>query len=90
MMNIAASVIITDILWVLVIAGWVLLVLMGLEADKPLSGGIPGHVDMHELHNKHRWERADRIGEIGGWIVFASVAAMLPVILYWIFVVHGR
>jgi hypothetical protein len=89
-MNIAVEVIITDVLWVLVIVGWVLLVLTGLEADKPLSGGIPGHVDMNELRHTHRWDRGDRIGEIGGWVEFGSVAATLPLILYWIFAVHGR
>ncbi|MBK8050927.1 MAG: hypothetical protein IPK16_29810 [Anaerolineales bacterium] len=90
MMNIALSVIITDILWVMVIAGWILLIVTGLEADKPLSGGIPGHVDLHDLHSKFAWARGDKIGEIGGWVIFAAVSALLPLILYWIFNVHGR
>jgi hypothetical protein len=34
-----------DALWLLIAAGWVLLLLTGLEADKPLSGGLPGYAD---------------------------------------------
>ena len=89
-MNPLLSVIITDVLWVIVFAGWILLIVTGLEADKPLSGGIPGHVDAHELHSTSRWSARDRLGEIGGWAVFGLVAALLPVILYWIFAVDPR
>jgi hypothetical protein len=89
-MNPLLSLILTDALWVIVFAGWILLIVTGLEADKPLSGGIPGHVDAHELHRTDRWHGLDRLGEIGGWTVFGLVAASLPVILYWIFTVHPR
>jgi hypothetical protein len=82
--------IVADFLWFLVFAGWVILIVVGLEADKPLSGGIPGHIDMHEQRQPHAWNLRDRIGEIGGWAVFAAVSALLPVILYWIFAVHNR
>jgi hypothetical protein len=84
------TVIIADILWFLVFVGWIILVVAGLEADKPLSGGIPGHVDLQEVRAKHEWSLRDKIGEIGGWSVFAAVIALLPFILYWIFVVHER
>ena len=88
--NIAGGVIVADFLWFLVFIGWVLLLVVGLEADKPLSGGIPGHVDLHELRAQHHWSLRDKVGELGGWAVFAAVCALLPVILYWIFTVHGR
>ena len=88
-MNLPWGLVITDVLWVLVFAGWVLLIVTGLEADKPLSGGIPGHVDLHEMHMKHHWSAGDKLGEIGGWVVFAAVCALLPVILWWVFAVHG-
>ena len=89
-MNPLAGVIITDVLWFLVFVGWVLLIVAGLEADKPLSGGVPGHVDLHEARQPHLWNLGDRVGEIGGWVVFGVVCALLPVVLYWIFAVHGR
>ena len=68
----------------------VLLIVTGLEADKPLSGGIPGHVDAHELRTPGHWDKRDRLGEIGGWVVFGMVSCLLPVVLYWIFAVHPR
>ena len=89
-MNLLLHVIMSDGLWFLVFVGWIVLIVVGLEADKPLSGGIPGHVDMHEQRQSHAWNLRDKIGEIGGWVVFAGVSALLPVILYWIFTVHGR
>ena len=46
-------VIMADFLWFLVFVGWVILIVVGLEADKPLSGGIPGHIDMHEQRQPH-------------------------------------
>ena len=90
MLNLPGGVIAADVLWFLVFVGWVILLVVGLEADKPLSGGIPGHVDLHETHMQHQWSLRDKIGEIGGWAGFAAVCALLPVILYWIFAVHGR
>lgn len=89
-MNPVLAVILTDALWVFVFAGWILLIVTGLEADKPLSGGLPGHVDIHETHHTTHWNVRDRVGEIGGWLVFALAAASLPVVLYWIFAVHAR
>ncbi len=85
-----AEIIIADIMWFLVFVGWIILLVVGLEADKPLSGGIPGIVDLHEMRAKHQWSLRDKVGEIGGWVVFAAVSALLPVILYWISVVHTR
>ena len=78
---------ITDGLWFLVIVGWILLIVTGLEADKPLSGGIPGHVDLHESHTDH-WNFRDRFGAIAAWTVFGLAAASLPLLLWWIFAVH--
>ena len=81
------DVMLTDGLWFLVIVGWILLIVTGLEADKPLSGGIPGHVDLHESHAEH-WNSRDRFGAIAALAVFGVAAASLPVLLWWIFAVH--
>lgn len=89
-LNLSAGTLVADLLWFLVFAGWVILLVVGLEADKPLSGGIPGHVDLHETRMKHHWSSRDKLGEIGGWVVFAAVSALLPVILWWVFAVHGK
>jgi|JI10StandDraft_1071094.scaffolds.fasta_scaffold83286_2 hypothetical protein len=85
------SVIITDALWVVVIGGWILLIVTGLERDKPLSGGIPGHLDGHGEHkDSYTWTTMDKLGEMGAWVVFGVSAAALPFLLYWIFAVHPR
>lgn len=84
-MNELAGVIFTNLLWLLVFVGWVLLIVAGLEADKPLSGGVPGHLDIHESRNVHPWRPGDKLGEIGGWVVFGAVCALLPVVSYWDF-----
>lgn len=81
------DVMLTDGLWFLVIVGWILLIVTGLEADKPLSGGIPGHVDLHESHHQG-WTLRDRIGATAAWVIFGLAGASLPLILWWIFAVH--
>ena len=87
MQSLPWDIIITDALWFLVIVGWILLIVTGLEADKPLSGGIPGHVDLHDSHT-HGWTLRDRFGAIAAWTVFGLAAASLPLLLWWIFVFH--
>jgi hypothetical protein len=82
--------IVQDVLWLLVAVGWIFLLITGLEADKPLSGGIPGHFDVMENQTKAAAGRRGRLGEVGAWVVFGLVAASLPVILWWIFLVHPR
>lgn len=87
-MNPIVHLLLADGMWVLVIAGWIMLVVTGLEADKPLSGGIPGHADPREPHTPAQWSAGDRLGEAGGWTLFALVSLSLPVILYWVFTQH--
>jgi hypothetical protein len=87
MESLPLDVMITDGLWFLVIVGWILLIVTGLEADKPLSGGIPGHVDLHD-HHAEQWTLRDRVGAVAAWTIFGLAAASLPVILWWIFTVH--
>ena len=86
MFNTMLSALFTDGLWLLIAAGWILLITIGLEVDKPLSGGIPGHVspdDEHqELVREGFWGRG---GVVGSWVVFCLISLTLPVILYWIF-----
>lgn len=89
MMTSIPAYLIADILWFGIFVGWIVLIVIGLEADKPLSGGIPGHIDVHEQHQSHKWTRGDRIGEIAGWTVFAGISALLPFILHWIWTTHG-
>jgi len=76
------------VIWVIVIAGWIFLIATGLEADKPLSGGIPGHVDPHEDRNAQPEGIMGRLGVTGSWLVLGLTSAALPVILWWIFSVH--
>lgn len=88
MFGIETAVLIYDALWFLVIVGWIVLIMTGLEADKPLSGGLPGHVDYGEAHGEHHWNSVDRLGALLSWVIFGVAAASLPFILYWIFNVH--
>lgn len=82
------NLVVTDMLWLLVIVGWILLIVVGLEADKPLSGGVPGHLDAAEHHEARDWNVRDRLGSIGSWALFGLAAASLPVVLWWILQVH--
>lgn len=84
------TVVITDLLWLLVIAGWIVLILTGLEADKPLSGGLPGHGGLHDEVGESRWSKMDRLGEKAAWALFVAAGLLLPVILWWIFAVHDK
>lgn len=90
MLGLGVDVLIYDALWFLVLVGWVVLILAGLEADKPLSGGLPGHVSLEEAHGEHHWNARDRLGALLSWLLFGFAAASLPVILWWIFAVHDR
>ena len=76
--------VINDGLWLLVLVGWVFLIGIGLEADKPLSGGLPGHAHAEETSSTTE-SLGDRVGEIGAWVTFGLVVATLPLVLWWIF-----
>jgi hypothetical protein len=80
----------SDGLWLLIVVGWVLLFVTGLEADKPLSGGIPGHADASDEHHVMQEGAWGRFGEASAWVIFSAVALTLPFVLWWIFAVHGR
>ena len=82
--------VVNDALWLVVVAGWILLIGIGLEADKPLSGGIPGHYSAQDQQVSETEGLGDRLGEIGVWLVFGLVTLSLPVVLWWIFSIHGR
>jgi hypothetical protein len=90
MNNSVVDLIIRDALWLLIIAGWIFLILTGLEADKPLSGGIPGRADTARDRQTTTRDLLDRLGEQGAWVAFGLVAAGLPVVLWWIFAIHPR
>jgi hypothetical protein len=81
--------IITDVLWVAIATGWAILIVTGLEADKPLSGGIPGHVDLSHHEVVPEEGPAGRLGTMAGWALFLAVSAALPLVLWWIFAVHA-
>lgn len=83
------SVVLPDFLFILIVVGWGILIIAGVEPDKPLSGGIPGHVDMSHLEST-TVSQFDRIGSMLGWIVFGVTSLSLPFILFWIFSVHGQ
>ena len=81
--------ILAQILTSLVAIGWAVLILAGIEPDKPLSGGIPGHIEPADMACPSRAGLRDRIGEIGGWVLFGVAALSLPVILVWVIASHG-
>lgn len=80
---------INDGLWLLIIVGWIFLIAAGLEADKPMSGGIPGHAIAGEEHMDGPETWRGRLGRIGSWVVFGLASLALPIVLWWIFAVHG-
>ena len=79
---------IADFLWLAVIAGWVLLIVIGLEADRPMSGGLPGHTVVDGQHVKHKEGTLGKLGEYGAWAVFGLIILTLPVVLWWILAVR--
>jgi hypothetical protein len=90
MLGQGSAVFLTEVLWFLVLVGWIVLIMIGLEADKPLSGGLPGHVDFNEAHSEEHLTAADRFGSTAAMVLFTLTAFTLPVILYWIFTTHGQ
>ena len=80
---------ISDSLWLIIVAGWAFLFATGLETDKPLSGGIPGHAEPHEAQQSHHEGAWGRFGERSAWVVFSASMLTLPLVLWWIFMVHG-
>lgn len=89
MANTFLNLLVTDGLWVLVVAGWIMLLFIGLEADRPMSGGLPGHQVAHDDHGSHREGALAKMGEYGAWLVFGLTTLSLPIILWWVFAVHG-
>ena len=82
--------ILSNFLSLLIVAGWLVLIAVGLEPDKPLSGGIPGHVEPAQDRAKPPKEGPlGRLGEVAGWVVFGAISLTLPLILIWILSVHG-
>lgn len=90
MINSLLTLLVTDGLWLMVAAGWVLLLMIGLEADRPMSGGLPGHTVAHDDHNVHQEGTLGKLGEYGAWALFGLATLSLPFILWWIFGVAAR
>ena len=83
------NLILNDGLWLLIAVGWGLLIATGLETDKSLSGGIPGHVNPTDTDPDNEG-LFGHLGVIGAWVVFGLAACTLPVLLWWILAVHPR
>lgn len=79
----------SDSLWLIIVAGWAFLFATGLETDKPLSGGIPGHVEPYEAQQSHHEGTWGRFGERSAWAIFSATVLLLPVVLWWILMVRG-
>jgi len=90
MNNELVQTIFNDALWLLVVVGWGLLLAIGIEADKPLSGGLPSHHELHAQQSPHVEGWWGRVGEKAAWTLFGLLLVSLPVILWWIFAVHPR
>lgn len=80
---------ISNALVVLIVAGWVVLLAAGLEPDKPLSGGIPGHIDPSSRGTATKEGLLGRIGEVAAWVVFGTVSLSLVAVVLWILRAHG-
>jgi hypothetical protein len=80
--------VLSQALTVIIAIGWLVLVGIGLEPDKPLSGGIPGHLDAHQGPPVDRENLLGRLGEIFGWIAFAAFPVILVIVLVWILHAH--
>ena len=76
-------------LWILVALGWIALLLLGLETDKPLSGNLPGHGEPRAMRWDNDWDAIDELGETLGWALFGAVAVVLFFVLYWVLSAHG-
>lgn len=76
-------------LWILVALGWIALLVLGVEADKPLSGTLPGHGEQRTLHGDDEWDAIDELGETVGWALFGAGAVTLFFVLYWVLSAHG-
>lgn len=82
------NLVVRDGLWLLVVAGWIFLLMLGLEADRPMSGGLPGHTIAPDSHEKHAEGTMGKFGEVGAWLVFGAASLSLPFLLWWIFFIH--
>ncbi len=82
------NLLLSDLLFILIVVGWVVLLVAGIEPDKPLSGGIPGHVDLSHHESQHEGSLG-RVGEPLAWILFGAVSLSLPLILWWVFNQHS-
>lgn len=78
-----------EVLIVLIATGWIILIGIGLEPDKPLSGGLPGHVDLSHHEDRAKESTLGVLGEYVGWIAFGLVCVLLVVAVIWIIRVHG-
>ena len=85
----AAGSVLSQALTVAIVVGWALLIGIGLEPDKPHSGGLPGRVDLHSSQPEEREDRFGRLGEIAGWALFAAFPLILVGVLVWILSVHA-
>ncbi|MFN8442156.1 MAG: hypothetical protein U0175_15345 [Caldilineaceae bacterium] len=90
MLNSILDLFVTDGLWVVVVAGWIFLLFLGLEADRPMSGGLPGHTVEHHGHKEHVEGTMGKLGEKGAWVVFGLTSLSLPLLLWWIFFVADK
>ena len=83
--------IVGDLLNGLIALGWALLIVTGLEADRPMSGGIPGHVDtLGSTVPPPREGLSGRVGTAAGWALFAAVSVSLPFVLWWVSTIRPR
>jgi len=78
-----------EVLFVMISAGWLVLLGIGLEPDKPLSGGLPGHVTLNHQEGEVQEGLMGRLGEILGWVAFGTMPVLLVVIMVWIMRVHS-
>ncbi len=80
---------VNEILTLAVAAGWLVLLVTGLEPDKPLSGGIPGHVEPDSDGEDAPESVLHRVGETVAWAALVAMALGAACVLAWILNIRG-
>ncbi len=94
MMSFLHSITLGSVLWLAIGGAWIYVLALGLEADKPLSGDLPGQAAPHAKQQLDYWEDddwnvGDRLGETSALALFGAMGMLLFFLLYWIITAHG-
>jgi hypothetical protein len=94
-MNLLHYVTFGNLLWSVIGGAWLYVLVLGLEADKPLSGDLPGtpphpiETQQYNAWNDDDWDAGDYTGETAAWTLFGAMGMLLFFLLYWMVSMHG-